>query len=68
MSILKEEYNVLLKREKAAEHYFNTATGEQVDKWLPKYNEIVVGLSNLIIQVEKEDGRELTSEEILNGF
>lgn len=68
MSILTDKYNIVLAREKKAEKWMKTATGEQVDKWLPEYNKIVKELGGLMIDIEKELGRDMTTDETLNGF
>lgn len=65
---IKIEYNSLLAREKKAEEYLNKATPEQLKKWLPEFEKIEIQLSRLIWKFAATAGREMTKDEILNGF
>lgn len=68
MSILKQQYNKLLAREKKAQHFLKTASNEEVDKWLPEYTKIIIQLSRLIYKIQEEEGGELSKEELQEGF
>lgn len=68
MSVLKQQYNKVLEREKKAEEFFNKASSEDVDKWLPEYNKIICNLGTLALKIKKEYGKELTKDEYLEGF
>jgi hypothetical protein len=68
---LKQQYN------KDSEHFFNEAckfmddpniSNEKKDKWLPKFKELLNNLKKLIDDIEKEQGHEVTEDEILTGF
>lgn len=66
---LKIEYNRLLKREKNAENYLtNVATDAEVEKWMPEFIKITNQLSNMMFKLEKILNREMTHDEIVNGF
>ncbi len=65
---LKIQYSKLISREKMAQQFFETATFEAVDKWIPKYNELVRQLSGLIILYKKLTGKEMTESEMFDGF
>jgi hypothetical protein len=60
---MKKQYNALLTREKRAEKFFEIATPEEVEKWIPEFNKIVEGLSALLGKIP-----DMTQEEIFNGF
>ena len=68
LSNLKEKYNALLAREKAAETYINNSTDREFNKWLPKFNEITKELSKLMQEYKTLTGIEMTNDEVLNGF
>lgn len=66
---LKLEYNKLLKREKGAEYFLNNvATAREIEKWEPEFIKITVELSILINKFKSTTGREMTVDEIINGF
>lgn len=66
---LKCEYNKLLKREKNAEKYLNeVATDAEAEKWKPAFIKITQQLSMMMLDFKKATGREMTTDEILNGF
>jgi len=65
---LKEKYNKALKRNKNAEEYFKTHTVEECLKYINLFNEVTKELSNLKIKIENLIYRDMTKEEILNGF
>jgi regulator of sirC expression with transglutaminase-like and TPR domain len=70
MSILKQEYN------KALEYFYDAANkfddpkipNEIARKWQPRFKELLANLNRLIHEIEKEISREVTEDEILNGF
>lgn len=63
---LKKKYNDLLIRNNKAEVFF--ATGEVKKKHILELYKITIGLSNLRTNIEKLSEKEMTKEEILNGF
>lgn len=75
LSALKFQYNKALERNKKAEEYFKSHT---VDECLNKkykdgtpieiFNKVVQDLSGLIIEIEADMGKKITSYERLNGF
>lgn len=71
LSELKKQYN------KDSEHFFNEAckfmddpaiSDEKKDKWMPRFKELLDNLIKLIDDIEKEQGHEVTEDEILKGF
>lgn len=62
---LRQEYNRLLTREKKAEEYLGgpDRTQEDIDKWLPEFNQICMDLSSILDQLG-----EYTHEEAVSGF
>ena len=72
MSILefKKKYNSLLARERKAEQYFENPerTPEEIDKWLPELQKIIIQLSLAMQEYKRLTGKEMTKEEVLNGF
>lgn len=68
MSILRKQYNDILAREKKAEEFFKNASPEEVEKWLPEYTKIIIKLSKLMEEYTKLTGKNMTSNEIFNGF
>ena len=68
MDPLKQQYNEVLKRQKKADDFYNKASSEDADKWLPEYNKIIRNLGTLAYKIEKIEGRELTRDEYLEGF
>lgn len=66
---LKQEYNKLLKREKNAENFLdNVATPKDIEKWTPEFIKITVELSAIINKFKSSSGRDMTVDEIINGF
>lgn len=66
---LKTEYNKLLKREKNAEKFLNeVANDEEAEKWTPLFMLITQKLSAMMIEFKKTTGREMTDDEVFNGF
>jgi hypothetical protein len=68
MDALKQRYNLALKREQKAEIWLNKATDEQLEKWIPEFNKIIVELSQLIYLIEKQKNRKLSYSEVSEGF
>lgn len=68
--LIKKEYNKLLRRAKQAEYYLNNvqAPEEKLNKWIKAFQEITVVLSFLMQRFKVAAGREMTEDEILNGF
>ena len=66
----KEKYNALITREKKAEGWLNDSkrTEKELDKWMPKFTEIIIELSSMINQYKKLTGKDMTKELALNGF
>jgi len=67
---LKEKYNKLLQREKNAEIYFSNPLVEQSkkDACMEEFLKITRGLSKMTQTYKEITGREMTSEEVLNGI
>ena len=65
-----EQYNQLIKREKKGEAYLDNpeVPAQEKEKWIGEFQKIIRALNDLIWLIEKELGRNMTSEEILNGF
>jgi len=63
---LKLEYNQLLARELKAEEYLSSPdrTPEEIDKWLPEFNQLCITLSGLLDQI----GDYAHNEAAVNGF
>lgn len=61
--MMKKYYNSILEREKRAQVFFQRASSEEIDKWMPAYTEIIKQLSLLMGLIPN-----MTNEEILNGF
>lgn len=62
---LKQMYNPLIQRFKKAEVYLEN--NPDCEKWIPELQKIVRQLSE-IINLAKQKGYIMTSEEVLNGF
>jgi len=62
---LKLEYNQLLARELKAEEYLSgpDRTLEEVEKWLPKFNQVCMDLSSILDQIGT-----YTHREAVTGF
>lgn len=65
---LMEKYNKLIIRNKNAEEYFKNRTVEECLQALELFNDITVQLSRLRKEIEPLLNREMTEEEIFNGF
>ncbi len=63
----KKKYNQLLRRVYSAEKYFETCSKEDVDKYMPKYMEILDTVNKMIL-VFRRNGVEMDDETILEGF
>jgi hypothetical protein len=70
MSVLKQEYNKELENFYKAVNIMDDLTipNEKKDKWEPRFKGLLANLNRLIHEIEKELGREVTEDEILNGF
>lgn len=69
ISSLKVDYNKLLVRfHKGCDFLENKATEAEVEKWLPLLEKIISDLSMVIVNFKKTAGREMTTDEIINGF
>jgi hypothetical protein len=44
------------------------AKEKEIEKWTPEFIKITVELSNLINKFKATAGREMTTDEIINGF
>ena len=66
----KEKYNALITREKKAEGWLNDPkrTENEINKWMPKFTEIIINLSGMINEYKKLTGKDMTKELALNGF
>ena len=70
MNDLKQEYN------KALERFYDAANkidnplvlNETAFKWQPRFRELLANLNRLVEEIEKEIGRDMNNDEILNGF
>lgn len=65
---LKRQYNKTLVREKKAEEFLNKATEEECRKWVPEFLKIIVQLSKMIKEYKKLTGKEMTEEDVREGF
>lgn len=67
---LKKKYNEILATEKKAEAFFDNPNKSMAEKekWLPKFNQIIVELSLMMKQYRELTGKEMTSKEVLEGF
>lgn len=65
-----EQYNRLIKREKKGAAYLDNpdVPAQEKERWIGEFQKIIRALNDLICLIEKELGRNMTSEEILNGF
>jgi len=70
ISILKEKYNKLLQREKNAEIFFDNKDipQDKKDACMEEFLKITRGLSKMTQVYRELTGREMTSEEVLNGI
>ena len=65
----KQEYNELLKKINKAEKWLNSNNKHKdIEIYLNKFQIALNKASELIKSIEKELGREMTKEEVLNGF
>lgn len=65
---LKKKYNEKLERNRKAEKYFKEHTVEECIQQLNLFNEVVKELSELMHKIKSMSYRQITSDEILNGF
>jgi len=65
---LKKDYNKTLARFYKAEEYINSATDEQIKKWLPEFEKIIISLSEMMLDYFVLTGEEMTTEQTLKGF
>lgn len=65
---LKKQYNDLLIRNRKAESFFKTKSVRECIKYLDLFNEVTTKLSILRNELETLLKREMTKEEILEGF
>lgn len=65
---LKDEYNYWIDRNKKAEEYFKTHTVQECIKHLKLFNEITQKLSTTALKIEILTGKNMTTDEKLNGF
>lgn len=69
LSDMQKQYNKLIARFNNASEFMDSDNPlAEKEKWQPEFNNIVNRLDDLIILIQKELGREMTAEEILNGF
>jgi DNA-directed RNA polymerase specialized sigma subunit len=70
MSVLKQEYNNELENFYKAVNIMDDLTipNEKKDKWEPRFKDLLEKMKKLISDIEQEIGREVTEDEILNGF
>lgn len=68
LEILKKNYNKVIDRYKKAEAFFNIATDAEVNKWMPEFQKIIIELSNMMKKYAHLTGKEMTSEEVMEGF
>ena len=67
---LKVEYNEVLARWNKATSYLEASerTNEEVDQWLPEYEEILKLRQTLCNDIWQQSGIKPTAEEFENGF
>lgn len=67
---IKKKYNQLVVRRNKADEFYNNPNGnlEKQMQWMPEYQELLKQLSVCITQFERVAGRQMTSEEIWEGF
>lgn len=68
LTLLKKEYNRMLKRNKNAEEFFKTKSVTECLKYLNLFNEVTQELGRLIFIIEYITGEELDYEVKINGF
>ena len=68
LSDVKEAWNKILIREKKCEIYFKTAKTEQIEHYLPAFNEMTYHESLLTRRFKELTGREMTNREVEKGF
>lgn len=69
ISGLKDDYNKLLVRfKKGCDFLENKATEAEVERWMPLLEKIISDLSMVIADFKRTAGREMTTDEIVNGF
>lgn len=69
MSVLKNEYNDLLKRFYKATDYLNDKSIPlaERERWIPEYLKIANRLNEIVTELQKQ-GRKLSNKEILEGL
>jgi uncharacterized protein YdcH (DUF465 family) len=67
---------ILAEYNKAIENFYSavntmedmTISSLKKDKWEPRFKELLANLNSMVHEIEKQLGREMTEDEILNGF
>ena len=65
---VKKKYNYWLGRYLKAEEFINSSEPEEVDKYLGLFHQIVRELSSLLQIFRELTGREMTKDEMYEGF
>lgn len=65
---VKKKYNYWLGRYLKAEEFINSSEPEEVDKYLGLFHKIVRELSSLLQIFRELTGREMTKDEMYEGF
>ncbi len=67
---LKTEYNKVLEQWNKATEYLESKerAASEVDKWLPKYEDILKQRNALCMDIWQKSGTKPTAEEFENGF
>lgn len=70
VTTLKIQYNKLLKRWNDATNYMESEerTQQEIDKWLPEYEKILMQRNALSMDIWKYSGVKPTAEEFEGGF
>ena len=69
MSILTREYTKIRQRMIKAESFLDgNAPADKKDKWMYEFEKLKSEANIFIAKIEQELDREMTEEEILNGF
>lgn len=65
-----EKYNGLIERAKKGTAYLDNPNvpAQEKERWIGEFQKIIRALNDLIRLTEKELGRKMTDNEILNGF
>ena len=69
MSVLKNEYNDLLKRFYKATDYLNDKSIPLAERkrWLPEFQKIILRMNEILEELKKQ-GREPSNKEIMEGL